>query len=191
MIDFSEAYLRPVERGDQSWPRHARRRTHSSIIRTSTMQVWKKKTTLCVIGATVLSAGLQSGVVAEGPTAAMRASGAERHRAAAGWLRLESDQRQSRELAAPLTPLDSQRLQIIEQQERARYREQLQTQERELGSLNRQERQSRDRAAQGPSPQARLRARLLEQQRAQSGLELRRQMDRRSQGSPPGRILPR
>ena len=72
------------------------------------MQVWKKKTTLCVIGATVLSVGLPSGLLAEGPTAAVRASGTERQRAAAGWLRLESDQRQSRGLAAPLTPLDSQ-----------------------------------------------------------------------------------
>ncbi len=155
------------------------------------MQVWKKKTTLCVIGATVLSVGLPSGLLAEGPTAAVRASGTERQRAAAGWLRLESDQRQSRGLAAPLTPLDSQRLQIIEQQERARYREQLQAQERELGTLNRQERRSSDRVDQGPSPEVRLRGRLLQQQRAQSGLELRRQMDRRSQGSPPGRSLPR
>lgn len=153
------------------------------------MQVCKQKATLCVIGATVLSLGLPSGLTAEGPTAAARDSGAERQRAATGWLRLESDQRTSRELAAPLTPLDSQRLQSIEQQERARYREQLQTQERALDILNRQERRSGDGAGQGQglSPEARLRGRLLEQQRARSGLELRRQMERRSQGSPPGR----
>jgi hypothetical protein len=146
------------------------------------MQVCKQKATLCVICATVLSVGLGPAVPAEGPTAAARAS---------GWLRLESDQRTSRELAAPLTPLDSQRLQVIEQQERARYREQLQTQERALDTLNRQERRSGDGARQGLSPEARQQGRLLEQRRAQSGLELRRQMDRRSQGSPPGRIPPR
>lgn len=155
------------------------------------MQVCKKKTTLCVICATVLSAGPLSRVLAEGPAATVRAAGAERQRAAAGWLRLESDQRVSRELAAPLSPSDSQRLQAIEQQERARYRAQLQTQERELGTPKRQERRFADSAVRGPSPEARLRGRLLEQQRARSGLELRRQMGRRSQGSPPGRSLSR
>lgn len=155
------------------------------------MQVCKKKTTLCVIWATVLSAGVPARVLAEGPTAAVRAAGVERQRAAAGWLRLESEQRVSRELAAPLSTSDSQRLQAIEQQERARYREQLQTEERELGTLNRQERRSPGGAIRGPSPEASLRGRLLEQQRARNGLELRRQMDRRTQGSPPGRSPPR
>ncbi|MGE5154683.1 MAG: hypothetical protein ACM3ST_11785 [Bdellovibrio bacteriovorus] len=140
-----------------------------------------------MICATVLSVGLASPVGAEGPTAAARASGLERQRAAAGWLRLESEQRVERELAAPLTPSSSQRLQIIEQQERARYREQLQTQERERNVLDRQERRSGVGTAPGPSPEARLQGRLLEQQRARSGRELRRQMERRSQGSPPGR----
>lgn len=155
------------------------------------MQVCKQKATLCVICATFLSAGLAPAVPAEGPTATVRAAGAARQRAAAGWLRLESGQRTSRALATPLTPLDSQRLQVIEQQERARYREQLQTEERALATLNRQERRSGDGAGQGLTPGARLQGRLLEQQRARSGLELRRQLDRRSQGSPPGRTLSR
>jgi len=152
------------------------------------MQAWKQKATMCVICATILGGGVPWDAAAEGPTAAARAAGAEWQRAASGWLRLESEQRVSRELAAPLSPLKSQRLQIIEQQERARYREQLQTQQRELEGLDRQERRLDGQAAQGPSPEARLQGRLLEQQRERRGLELRRQMDRRIQGFPPGQI---
>jgi hypothetical protein len=83
-----------------------------------------------------------------------------------------------------MTPLESGQLQTIEQQERARYREEIQTQQRELRTLDRQERLSQDGLAPGQSPEARLRARLLEQQRARDGLELRRQMERRIQGPP-------
>lgn len=155
------------------------------------MQVCKQKATLCVICATILGVGIPSAALTEVPAARIRVPGAEGQRAAAGWLRLESDQRMSREQADPLTLPDSRRLQVIEQQERARYREQIQTHERELRSLDRQERRLGHGAAQGLSPGARLQGRLIEQQRTQNALELRRHMDRRSQGSPPGRSLTR
>lgn len=151
------------------------------------MQVWRQKATLCVVGATMLGGAWPLDVHAEGPTATERASGAERQRAAEGWLRLESRQRAARDLATPLSPSEARRLQVIEQQERARYRGQIQAEERELRILDRQERRSDEGAAQGPSPEARLQGRLLEQQRARDALELRRQLDRRIQGSPRGR----
>jgi hypothetical protein len=151
------------------------------------MQVRKEIVTLCMISATALGCIFAFAVQGEGPTAATRASGVQRQRAAAGWLQLETDQRMSRGLAAPMTPLESQQLQVIEQQERARYREQLQTQGRELTILDRQERQLEDGKFAGPSPEAaQLQGRLMEQQRARSGLDLRRQMDRLIQGMPPG-----
>jgi hypothetical protein len=153
------------------------------------MQVRKEIVTLCMLSATALGCMFTFAVQGEGPTAATRASGAQRQRAAAGWLQLETDQRVSRERVTPLTPLESQQLQVIEQQERARYREQLQTQERELTILDRQERQSEHGTLAGPSQEAgRLQSRLMEQQRARSGLDLRRQMDRLIQGTPPGRL---
>jgi hypothetical protein len=165
----------------------ARRRTHFSQTRTRTRHGWREKATLCVIGATVLGGAFPLDLHAEGPTAAVRASGSQRQRAAEGWLRLESRQRATRELSAPLSPSESRRLQVIEQQERARYRERLQTEERELRILDRQERRSDGGAARGPSPEARLQGRLLEQQRARDALELRRRLDRRIHGSPRGR----
>lgn len=155
------------------------------------MQVWSQNATLCVICATVLGLGRPCEGLAEGVTAAARASGAERQRAADGWLRLESDQRIDRARASPLTPAESQRLQVIEQQERGRLRGLLQSQQRELQSLSRQERRSQGEVPQGVSPEARLRGRLLEQQRAQRGLALRRQMHRYSQGSPPRGVFGR
>jgi hypothetical protein len=151
------------------------------------MQVWRQKATLCVIGATVLGVAFPLDVRAESPTATERASGVQSQPAAEGWLRLESRQRASRDLSAPLSPSESRRLQVIEQQERARYRGQIQEEERELRILDRQERWSDDGADRGPSPEARLQGRLLEQQRARDALELRRQLDRRIQGSPRGR----
>jgi len=155
------------------------------------MQLWKEIVALCIILATLLGCVFPVVARGEGPTAVTRALGAQQERAAAGWLKLESDQRIERARAAPLTPLESQQLQVLEQQERARYREQLQTQERELTTLDRQERQSRNGTLAGPSPEAaRLQSRLMEQQRASSGLDLRRQMDRLIQGVPPGQPLP-
>lgn len=152
------------------------------------MQVWSKKTTICVICATVLTVTLPCIAFAEGITAAGRASGAQRQRAAESWLRLESDQRGARERASPLTPAESRRLGVIEAQERIRQRELLESQRRELQSLNRQERRSRGEVVQGPSPEARLQGRLLEQRRAREGLRLRQGMDRlsRESASAPG-----
>lgn len=155
------------------------------------MQLWKEIVTLCIICATVLGCVVPVVARGAGPTAVTRSAGAQQERAAAGWLKLESGQRVARERAAPLTPLESQQLQVIEQQERARYREQLQTQERELTTLNRQERQAGNGALAGPSPEAaRLQGRLMEQRRANSGLDLRRQMDRLIQGAPAGQPSP-
>lgn len=148
------------------------------------IQVWTENATLRVIGATILTSFLAAPATADGINPAARAVGAERQRAAAGWLRLESEQRASRARAAPLAPSGSQTLQILEQQERTRYREHLQTRESELGILNRQERNLGSRAPEALQPLGRLRGRLIEQGRTQSGLELRRQMDRRSQGAP-------
>lgn len=153
------------------------------------MQVWPENTTLRVIGATVLASALSTAALAEGINATSRAVGAEHQRGAVGWLRLESEQRRERDLAAPLGPSESQRLQVLEQQERARYREHLQTQERELRILSHQGRSLGGEIPGGPSPMGRLRARLLEQQRIQRGLELRRQMDRRGQDASPRRPL--
>ncbi len=123
---------------------------------------------------------------AEGAQATARAAATQRQRAAAGWLTLERDQREARAATAPGDLVESQRLRLQEQQERARYSETLQAERRELNAERRRERQTPGLAGAQPGAEARLKSRLMDQQRAQESLRLRMQMDRQTRGLPSG-----
>lgn len=117
--------------------------------------------------------------------------GIARQRAAAGWLRLELVQRESRQRAGPATPAESDRRQAQEWEEALRYRALLQQQDREIQSWRRQDR-IRQGAGAGPATQtgqASLQGRLMQLESAQRSQRLRMQMDRerRSQTTAPGR----
>jgi len=145
----------------------------------------------CVICATVSAIGWTADVVAEDAKDAARASAIQRTQAAEGWLTLDRDQREARAAAGPLSSGTWQDLQILEQQERTRYRETLQAEGRELDAERRRERRASVPAGTLPGSEARLQGRLLDQQRAQESQRLRMQMDRRTRGLPtPGAGAP-
>lgn len=102
--------------------------------------------------------------------AAGRAEAQAARNAAAGWLRLEGDQREAGESRSPETRM---RQQSLEWQEAIRYRQLLQDQERDLQMSRRQE---RTRGA--PGEAARIQGRLMEMDAAQQQQRLRMRMER-------------
>lgn len=136
----------------------------------------------CVILATLIGGISTPLTVAWGADAVpARAESAQRQRAATGWLTLERDQREARTAAGAPDLAQSQRLQALERQERARYREMLEADRREFDLEQRRARLN----PQGPGTEARFQGRLLEQQRAEESLRLRMQLDRQARGFPP------
>ncbi|RKT42961.1 hypothetical protein [Thiocapsa rosea] len=126
-------------------------------------------------------------------TDAMRAQGIQSQRAAAGWLRLQQDQRAARQQAGPLSPPEAARQQSREWTEAIRYRELLQQQNRAIDSARRQDRLVPRTGAgavpDGRAGQARLQGQLMELEAQQQSQRLQMQIDRarRSQTS-PGRL---
>jgi len=122
--------------------------------------------------------------VAAGPETA-RAAADQSQRTAAGWLRLEQDQRETRQRLAPMTPTEATRQQTLDRQEAIRFRETLQRQDREIQSLRRQERQTRQLGGVGvpesPASQSRIQGRLMQQQRELEAQRLRMRTERRGQ----------
>jgi hypothetical protein len=128
----------------------------------------------------IATIAMVSPVAAE--TDAARAEGIFSQRAAAGWLRLQLDQRESRQRAGAESPAEASRRQSLEWEEALRYRALLQQQERAIQSSRRQERsRSAASAAVGlPTPPgtSRMEGRLIELRAAQERERLRMRMDR-------------
>jgi hypothetical protein len=130
-----------------------------------------------------IAAGLLAGVAIAAP---VLAAGLQ-ERAAGGWLQLDQEQASARRQAGPLTPRESLQLDAREQQERLRLRETLQTQEWEHNQARRTERRAEGSGVAEPGSRSRPRGIEMRQERELEALRLRRQIDRRIQGTPPGR----
>jgi hypothetical protein len=151
--------------------------------RTATVRYLRQMACLFVVIATLMVA---SSVAAE--TDAMRAQGIQAQRAAAGWLRLQQDQRGARQEAGPLSPLESARQQSFEWNEAIRYRELLQQQNRAIDSARRQDRLvprgGADGMPDGRAGQMRMQGQLMELEGQQQSQRLQMQMDRARRSQP-------
>lgn len=122
---------------------------------------------------------------------APRADGQQQ--AAQGWLQLERDQREARRQAEPMTPQESQRLQIREWQESMQLRQTLQGQQRDLDLLEQSRRRDWERSSPlspaptptGPDTQSF--GQEMRNGQALDALRLRQDMQRLIEGTPPGR----
>ena len=156
----------------------------SSPICTAIVRFRLAETISCTICATILFGLGTVPARAEGARETARATAAQRQLGAEGWLTLERDQREARAAVAPGDLSESQRLRLLEQQERARYRAALQDERAELNAERRRERRAPGQPSARPGAEARLQGRILEQQRNQESLRLRMQMDRQTRGLP-------
>ena len=169
----------------QVWRPGARTKTGpSSPICTAIVRFRLADTISCILCATVLSGLGPVPARAEGARERARAAAVQSQRGAEGWLTLERDQREARAAVAPGDLSESQRLRLLEQQERARYRAALQDERAELDAERRRERRAPGQPSARPGAEARLQGRILEQQRNQESLRLRMQMDRQTRGLP-------
>jgi type II secretory pathway component HofQ len=123
---------------------------------------------------------------ATGARIAPEATGLSTVREAKGWLQLDSDQRAARARTEPLTPLQSQQIQIRERQERMRLMETYQQQRREIDALRRAERRGSEPGGSRFDRGARKQGLMMRQDRELEGLRLRQGMERERLGIPPG-----
>lgn len=156
--------------------------------RTATVRYSRQTACLFVVIATLWVA---MPVAAE--TDAMRAQGIQSQRAAAGWLRLQQDQRAARQQAGPLSAPEAARRQSLEWNEAIRYRELLQQQNRAIDSARRQDRLAPRGGGDGMpdvrAGQMRLQGQLIELEAQQQSQRLQMQMDRaRRSQTAPGRL---
>ena len=156
--------------------------------RTATVRHLRQMACFFVVIATLWVAGP---VTAE--TDVMRAQGIQSQRAAAGWLRLQQDQRTARQQAGPLSSPEAARQQSLEWNEAIRYRELLQQQNRAIDSARRQDRLVPRAGADGMpdvrAGQIRMQGQLLELEAQQQSQRLQMQMDRARRSQPAsGRI---
>ncbi|HSO83556.1 hypothetical protein [Thiocapsa sp.] len=159
--------------------------TRGGPFRTATVRYSRQTACLFVVIATLWVA-----IPFAAETDAMRAQGIQSQRAAAGWLRLQQDQRAARQQAGELSSPEAARRQSLEWNEAIRYRELLQQQNRAIDSARRQDRLApRDGAGAMPDGRARMQGQLMELEAQQQSQRLQMQMDRarRSQTS-PGRL---
>ncbi|MFB1490357.1 MULTISPECIES: hypothetical protein [unclassified Thiocapsa] len=156
--------------------------------RTATVRHLRQMACLFVLIATLMLA-----IPGAAETDAMRVQGIQSQRAAAGWLRLQQDQRAARQQAGPRSPPEAARQQSLEWNEAIRYRELLQQQNRAIDSARRQDRLVPRGGADGMpdirAGQMRMQGQLMELEAQQQSQRLQMQMDwvRRSQTS-PGRL---
>ncbi|SDW26364.1 hypothetical protein [Thiocapsa roseopersicina] len=156
--------------------------------RTATVRYSRQTACLFVVIATLWMA---IPVAAETDTA--RVQGIQAQRAAAGWLRLQQDQRAARQQTGPLSPSEAARQQSLEWNEAIRYRELLQQQNRALHSARRQDRLVPRGGADGMpdvrAGQIRMQGQLMELEAQQQSQRLQMQMDRARRSQPAsGRI---
>lgn len=162
--------------------------TGEGPFRTATVRYLRQMACLFVVIATLWVA---RPVTAE--TDAMHAQGGQSQRAAAGWLRLQQDQRAARQPAGQLSPTEAARQQTLEWNEAIRYRELLQQQNRAIDSARRQDRLvTRDGAGvmpDGRAGRARMQGQLMELEAQQQTQRLQMQMDRALRSNKaPGRL---
>ena len=103
------------------------------------------------------------------------------------WLRLDQDQREARRSAGPMTPAESRTVQTREQQEAMQLRQTLDAQRRAADALASQRRAVGAAPAAPPLPDARSFGLRMEQARELESLRLRQDLERRIEGTPPGR----
>ncbi len=104
-----------------------------------------------------------------------------------GWLRLDQDQREARRAAGPMTPAESRAVQTREQQEAMQLRQTLDAQRRAADALAGQRRAVGAAPAASPLPDTRSFGLRMEQARELESLRLRQDLERRIEGTPPGR----
>jgi hypothetical protein len=155
-----------------------------------TVSVRYSRQTACLF---VVIATLWVIIPAAAETDAMRAQGIQSQRAAAGWLRLQQDQRTARQQAGELSPPEAARQQSLEWNEAIRYRELLQQQNRAIDSARRQDRLVPSDGAgampDGGAGRARMQGQLMELEAQQQSQRLQMQMDRARRSQPaPGRF---
>ncbi|UHD15130.1 hypothetical protein [Thiocapsa bogorovii] len=157
--------------------------TCEGLFRTATVRHLRQMACLSVVIATLW---MSMPVAAE--TDGMRAQGIQSQRAAAGWLRLQQDQRAARQQSGPLSPPETTRQQSLEWNEAIRYRELLQQQDRALDSTRRQDRLVPRGGADGmPDVRAgriRMQGQLMELEAQQQSQRLQMQMDRARRSQP-------
>lgn len=123
-------------------------------------------------------------------TGSARAAAVQSQRAAAGWLRLQRDQWDAGRRAAAIEPPGSAGPGTPPRQDAIRYRETLLQEERELQTLRRAERRTRQSAGPAESGarevQRRIKGRLIRQQEAREAKRLRMRTERFGQGAPRG-----
>jgi hypothetical protein len=155
-----------------------------------TLLVRHMRRTVCGI---VVIATIATALPVAAQTGSARAEGAASQRAAAGWLQLQLDRRESRQADPAVSPSEAVRRQALETEEAIRYRELLQREERALQSLRRQERASPPSGlGDGLDTQparSRMQRHLIELESARESQRLRMRMDRerRTRPTPPGR----
>ncbi len=135
---------------------------------------------------TVVGSGCAAVLWAAEPALDARAAAAGRQQAAGGWLQLEQDQQAVRRQVEPMTPPQSQQLEIQAQQERLELRGTLQDQQRERDQAAGARRRGADSGTMPPGPGARALGLQLHQARELDALRLRRGLDR-GFPAPPGR----
>ena len=114
------------------------------------------------------------------------AAAQQANRAASGWLQLERDRRAIRQEAEPVSPEEGMRLQSLRQGQDARYRELLQTQDRELQGARRQARRGASQSGGDPHASsaanpARVQDLSIKQKSAWEAMRLRMSVEGRSQ----------
>jgi hypothetical protein len=157
--------------------------TREGPFRTALVRYLRQMACLFVVIATLM---LAIPVAAE--TDAMRVQGIQSQRAAAGWLRLQQDQRAARQQAGPRSPSEAARQQSLEWNEAIRYRELLQQQNRAVDSARRQDRLVPRGGADGMADvragQMRMQGQLMELEAQQQSQRLQMQMDRARRSQP-------
>ncbi|WP_295585490.1 hypothetical protein [uncultured Lamprocystis sp.] len=138
---------------------------------------------------TLAGIGFTAILLAAEPALNARAAAAGRQQAAGGWLQLEQDQRAVRRQAEPMTPPQSQQLEIQAQQERLRLRGTLQDQQRERDQATRARPRAADPGTLPPGQGARALGLQLRQARELEALRLRRGLDRGFRAPPVGGSL--
>ncbi|WP_213461876.1 hypothetical protein [Thiocapsa sp.] len=159
--------------------------TREGPFRTATVRQLRQMACLFVVIATLM---LAMPVAAE--TEAMRVQGIQAQRAAAGWLKLQQDQRAARQQTGPLSPAEAARQQSREWNEAIRYRGLLQQQNRAVDSARRQDRLVPRAGADGMpdvrAGQMRMQGQLMELEAQQQSQRLQMQMDRARRSQPAG-----
>lgn len=139
------------------------------------------------VAATLLAGALVTGVSRADGAVAARVAAVQVQLAQQGWLQLDQDQRDARHQAGPMTPAESRALQTREQQESMQLRQTLDAQRQERDALERSRRRRLDHYGAPRAPDTRSYGVQMNQSRERQSLRLRQDLNRRIEGTPPGR----